>query len=128
MLADFDKNRWMHPRANLALKSEEFPQLIDAGFNHFDAGVQNILQRLYPKSTVHQGKLSVTNKRLQNHKYLISVDGNACAWFRVPLLLFYDSVFLKADSTLSQWFYPGMIPWVDYIPVKPNYEDLPNII
>jgi len=35
---------------------------------------------------------------LQHHKYLISADGNGAAWMRVPMLLFYDSVFLKIDG------------------------------
>ena len=64
MLKDFDKNRWRHPRANLALKSEEFPHHIDAGFSALGHNIHEYLELLYPETTMHRPKRRASIKDL----------------------------------------------------------------
>ena len=59
---------------------------------------------------------------LQN-KYYISIDGWIAAWGRVPHILNSGSVLLLQHRH-SQFFYPGMKPWVHYVPLKEDISDL----
>jgi hypothetical protein len=34
------------------------------------------------------------------------------------------SVPIKVDSPKIEWFYNGLEPWVNYVPVKADYSDL----
>ena len=57
------------------------------------------------------------------YKYLISIDGERCAWERLVWHLESNSLTLKLLSSQVQWFYKGLSPFVHYVPVK-NESDL----
>jgi hypothetical protein len=46
------------------------------------------------------------------------------AWMRIPWILASTSVLFKPTTKLYQWFYDGLIPWQNYIPVRPDFSDL----
>ena len=58
------------------------------------------------------------------YKYLIDIDGNACAWRSFFLKMYSNSVVLKVESPNIEWCYDRIVPWVHYIPVSNNLSDL----
>lgn len=58
------------------------------------------------------------------YKYLVSVDGNTCAWARVPWIMSSNSVLVKQETTFIEWFYPAIKPYVHYVPVNTRLTDL----
>lgn len=57
-------------------------------------------------------------------KYLLSIDGHTAAWTRPIWQLFSNSVMLKQDSYLTQWYYAALQPGVHYIPVNNDPNQL----
>ena len=57
-------------------------------------------------------------------KYLLSIDGHTAAWTRPVWQLFSNSVMLKQDSPITQWYYAALQPGVDYIPVPNDVHQL----
>lgn len=53
---------------------------------------------------------------IQN-KYLISLDGSRCSWLRLIWALQSHSVMIKPNSSQVQWFYRGLQPYVNYVPL-----------
>ena len=58
------------------------------------------------------------------YKYLISIDGNTAAWKRPEWIMASNSVLFKTTSKFYQWFYDGLVPWHNYIPVRPDLTDV----
>jgi len=58
------------------------------------------------------------------YKYLISIDGETAAWKRPEWIMASDSVLFKTTTQYYQWYYDGLIPWVNYIPVRPDMSDV----
>lgn len=58
------------------------------------------------------------------YKYLISVDGWTCAWFRPQLIMSSNSVLLKQESSKVETFYHRLIPFKHYVPVLSNLSNL----
>lgn len=56
-------------------------------------------------------------------RYLIDVEGRGYS-ARVKLLLFSKRVLFLQDRPHKEWFYPNMIPWTHYVPVKRDLSDL----
>lgn len=57
-------------------------------------------------------------------KYLMSIDGMTAAWKRPSWIMASESVLFKTTTKFYQWYYDGLIPWVNYIPVRPDVSDL----
>ncbi|MGI4776407.1 MAG: glycosyl transferase family 90, partial [Janthinobacterium lividum] len=85
------------PRLTLAMLSRSFPELIDAQFTFYtnfaenDSGFE--LFRILTTLLDNSGHL--TESEHLKYKYLVSVDGNTCAWARVPWIMLSNSVLLK---------------------------------
>jgi len=60
----------------------------------------------------------------QKYKYIISVGTNANWAERLRTHLFTSSVLVKHEAECLEWFYPLMLPWVDYIPFSMDMSDL----
>ena len=58
-----------------------------------------------------------------NHKYQLNIDGTVAA-YRLPYLLAGGSLVFKQESSYFEHFYSGLKPWVHYVPVKEDLEDL----
>ncbi len=58
------------------------------------------------------------------YKYHILIDGVTCAYTASGWKWFTNSLIFKVDSPAIQWYYSELQPYVHYIPVKANLEDL----
>lgn len=56
------------------------------------------------------------------YKYLIALDGARCTWTRFVWHLQANSLTFKDVSSQMQWFYKGIKPYVDYIPVRDKQD------
>jgi hypothetical protein len=57
------------------------------------------------------------------HKYLLQLDGNSISG-RSSHILHSGSTMFKPDSVFSEWSYHLLKPWVHYVPVRENLDDL----
>ncbi|MCH9610893.1 MAG: hypothetical protein S4CHLAM81_05360 [Chlamydiales bacterium] len=57
-------------------------------------------------------------------KYLIDIDGNSCCYSRTFWILLSNSLMFKQTTRNTQWYYKGLQPFVHYIPVANDLEDL----
>jgi hypothetical protein len=57
-------------------------------------------------------------------KYLLNIDGHTAAWTRPIWQLLSNSVMLKQDSSLTQWYYAALQPGVHYIPINNDPNQL----
>ena len=64
---------------------------------------------------------------LYDSKFIISMDGNGATCSRVAMALRSNSVLLKYDSDTELFYFPMLVPWLHYIPVK-NDADVLRII
>ena len=89
-------------------------------------GYENVKNELFEYScrpTWISGSEIAHTPQLQ-WKYHITVDGNTCAWVRLPWQMLSGSVPIKVLSPKIEYFYSGLEPWVNYVPVKSDYSDL----
>jgi hypothetical protein len=56
------------------------------------------------------------------YKYIINVDGNTCAWDRIPWILNSNSLLLKKKSTRKCWYYDLLIKNEHYIEFDDDAE------
>lgn len=114
------------PRFKLAILSKLYPDLIDAQFTSYHnfpedekgESLRKILDLLWPEKSKYINKLGHIK-----YKYLASIDGNTCAWLRVPWIMLSNSVLLKQETSKIQWFYTAMKPYIHYVPLKEALTD-----
>ena len=75
----------------------------------------------YPASAIDRVR---NDEAMLQNKYLLSMDGHSASWKRPDLILASNSVLFKTTTKYYQWFYDGLIPWVNYIPVRPDTSDM----
>ena len=51
------------------------------------------------------------------HRFLISMDGNGATCSRVAISLLSNSVLLKYNSPHRLYYFDGLAPWVNYVPI-----------
>ena len=56
-------------------------------------------------------------EQVKKYKYIINVDGH-CAALRLRDLLASDSAVFWVETNEAEWFYPLLLPFVHYIPVR----------
>jgi hypothetical protein len=111
------------PRLTLVMLSKSYPDLIDAKFSSYDREVftKNTKKiESFIKDDLHQ----LNEVDHLEYKYLISIDGNNCAWRRVPWIMLSNSVLIKQETSKIQWFYPAIKPYFHYVPVKENLSNI----
>lgn len=96
-------------RTKLVALSLKEPAVINAKFSQFD-----------PKEYVSE------EKHVQ-YKYQITIDGSRGTWERLVWQLQSNSLVFKHQSQHVQWFYQGIHPHVDYIPVTDENNLLEQI-
>ena len=107
-LADF-------PRGKLVQFSLGHPTLIDARFN----------QVHYPKEQRHLPKAPTVS--IPDHlddKYQIAMDGETATFPGYQWRLYSGCLTFKQDSDETMWYYSALKPFVHYVPVQRNMEDL----
>ena len=58
------------------------------------------------------------------YRYLIDLDGNCASNPRNQLYLLSSSLIFKTMTPSISWFYPALIPYQHFIPLKPDLSDL----
>lgn len=114
-------------RLKLVLFSKLYPNLIDAQFSayyHFttdDGGkkLKEAMKIIFPNKNKY-----VNQEEHLIYKYLISIDGHTTSWHRVPWILLSNSVLLKQETNVINWYYPALKPYVHYIPLKEDLSDI----
>jgi len=75
----------------------------------------------YPANVYDRAR---TEDEMLSHKYLLSIDGHSAAWKRPNMIMASNSVLFKTTTKYYEWFYDGLVPWVNYIPVRPDTSDM----
>ena len=126
-------------RLNLAIFSKLYPNLIDAKLTGYWTIIQD-KDGLHKKSISHilfSSGLYDTNtipvlyqtdkvkeEEHLKYKYLISLDGNTCAWSRPVWIMLSNSVLVKQETPRIQWFYSAIKPYIHYVPVQEDISDI----
>ena len=55
------------------------------------------------------------------------MDGNGAAFSRVAVALKSRSVLLKYDSPRELYYFPGLVPWLHYIPIATD-QDIVDVV
>lgn len=120
----FTLEQWRSiPRSQLVLLSLALPSQIDAKFTKFVHGAErNKEMREIP--ALKGPQVSIHDSL--NYKYLVEVDGNNCAFSRCYWALLSNSVVFKQTSNNIQWYYGALQPFVHYIPLTNDCQDLPE--
>ena len=122
-IKNFDKL----PRLKLVILSKLFPDLIDAEFSVIThqfpdtSGAKNMKKLL---KILFNDPKEVKEVDHLEYKYLVSIDGNTCAWARVPWIMLSNSVLLKQETDNMEWFYPALKPYVNYAPLNTELTDI----
>jgi hypothetical protein len=114
------------PRYTLLVMSRMYPEILDARLTTYGSvsgigSADALRQRL--KDMFGSPEKIIPFEDFVRYKYLISVDGAVAAWKRVPTILASGSALLLQHQW-KQFFYPGLKPWVHYIPLKDDISDL----
>ncbi|MBI3508857.1 MAG: hypothetical protein HY069_04420 [Chlamydiia bacterium] len=96
--------------------SRKYPEEIDALFSSFPQIDEAVQRRLMEENLVGQG---VAEEAQAQFRYLLSLDGN-CFGGSFFWQLASGSVVFKQDSDYQEWYYPGLSPYVHYIPFARN--------
>lgn len=117
-------NKNMVPRINSALF---FQKCADVDFS-----LPNIVQcdSLETKGAIFGMGLGQGTKDWKSqfkNKFLISMDGNGATCSRVAIALRSNCVLLKYASDNTLYYFSGLIPWLNYIPIH-NDEDVLKVI
>jgi hypothetical protein len=120
-----DDNYHSFPRFHLLMVSRTHPNIVDARLTSYNVeksqsgmALRRRLERLFGSpSPVLPADAFVA------YKYLISTDGVGAGWRRLPTILACGSVVLM-QHRWRQFFYPGLKPWVHYVPVNDDMSDL----
>jgi len=127
-LENFDKL----PRVSLVMLSRLYPDLIDASFVRYlqfsndksGNDLEELFKILSSNSSFNSDKNYVSEENHLFYKYLISIDGNSCAWKRVPWIMLSNSVLLKQESNKVEWFYSALKSNYNYISVNNNLSNI----
>ena len=103
------------PRGRLVQLSLEYPDLINARFATF---LNPDLHKDFPKSSF----ISVPHHLY--YKYQITMDGSTATYPGYQWRLYSGCLNFKQDSLDTMWFYGALKPYVHYVPVQRNMEDL----
>lgn len=117
--------RWREgPRVKICLMARELgkPDVLDAAITKLVTYRDNPSAEELPKLGVVAP--AVPFEEFLQHRYLVDLDGEFCAWKSLFLKLASGSVVLKVESHLRQWYYHRLKAWEHYIPLKKDLSDL----
>ena len=70
------------------------------------------------------GETSLTKRDMLQYKYQIDVDGEVNAWTGLIWKMYSGSTVFKVDSHYEQWYYSSLQPWIHYVPIRGDFQDL----
>jgi hypothetical protein len=114
------------PRAKLIKISRDNPSIIDASFTANWLPQRNETEKL---DIISSGfaNASIPFADFQMYKAIIDIDGNSWS-SRFADLLCMNSVVIKVEPYLVDYFYVELQPWVHYIPVHRNMSNLVEMV
>ncbi|XP_050530910.1 protein O-glucosyltransferase 2-like [Daktulosphaira vitifoliae] len=107
-------------RLKLIEISKQHPELINASITNFFF-YKDLKEKYGPSSK------PISFFKFFDYKYQLNLDGTVAA-YRFPYLLAGNSLVFKQDSEFYEHFYNELVPWVHYIPVKKNLENLVDLL
>lgn len=96
--------------------------------NLCDAKLTSIVQSTEDAAKAMQKELPMASDSdfflFLNYKYVIIADGNSAPSSRLSLQIFFNSLILLQETSWFEAYYIGLRPFVHYVPVSENFEDL----
>jgi hypothetical protein len=112
-------------RIKATILSEKYPDILDAGIIKFNRKLKKSLNKplMIIDNKKYKTKDFMSLEEKMKYKYILNLDGHVSA-YRLGHELSLNSVVLIPDSKYYLWFSKLLIPYVHYIPVKHNLDDL----
>lgn len=100
-----------------------------ATLDFVDAKFTSYTSQLNPEfkarlAAIHSLTENVKPSDSQAYKYLIDIDGNSCSYSRMAWILYSNSVLMKHQSDLMQWYYLQLKEMEHYIPINADFTNL----
>jgi protein glucosyltransferase len=110
------------PRAKLVFLSKQYPQWLDAAFTALVQATPEVYDFILANTRPLARHVPIEDHFA--YKYLIDVDGNSCTYSRCRWILLSNSVLVKPGSENIQWYYKALKPWIHYVPIQSDFQDL----
>lgn len=123
----FTETGWREaPRGKLTLKAKELaqPEVLDAKFTKVEGWSPETIKLIHSEGVVSD---YVDFFDFLKFKYLVDVDGICCAWISLFRKLASQSVAVKIQSEYQQWYYDRLKPWVHYVPLRSDLQDVTSV-
>ncbi len=111
-------NTHLFSRVKLCELSLEFPDVLDAKFTLFKNEDRSV-----PYLKNFRGDW-IDYEEIFSYKYQMQIHGNVSAFSCSGWRFFSNSLVFIPESRWIQWYSGNLIPYVHYIPVKSNLDDL----
>jgi hypothetical protein len=103
---------------------------------NFKKYITDLNQREYFISLFKKGILNninyseqrATREEICKYKYILDFDGWSNTWDATFWKLISGSVLFKVEGVWEQWYYPKLIPWIHYVPIKDDLSDLNEVV
>lgn len=112
------------PRTLLVKLSKKYLQDIDAAFTETSFANGFILKTFRPLMQILSIPPYVSYEKQLKYKILPNLDGHTCTYPGLLWRLLSKSIVIKQETNNEQWFYHLTKPWIHYVPVEENLEDL----
>ena len=119
-----------YPRKRANRISRELAGQVDAGtYDHCDSSKLSKLEWGWDAQMEKEMWAEGPKRKIEpfsancNYRYLLHIDGNVAS-SRLASELHVGSTIFKQESFSSEYFYPLLKPWVHYIPLETNLQDV----
>lgn len=102
--------------------SKKFPELLDAKINLLYAFNEPYIDEMLEAGGYLGETLSIPQQ--MKYKYQLLLDGNCASWPGAYWRLHSNCAVLKQVSQQRQWYYSLLQPFINYIPIANDLEDL----
>ena len=104
----------LSPRMSLVALSIDRPDYVDARFTgglRHEGYVSHYTNDTNIAAKIGQIAPYMSKEDHAHYKYIVSVDGWSCSWYRPVWILKSNSLLIKQNSTKVQWFYREFARW-----------------
>ena len=122
-----DYDPFNNKRLQLCAWAQHHPNVATCSISRVVQIPYHEIKSAYPDCDMFINNEDMSVAQQHQYKFLISVDGNTCAWDRLPWILNSKSICLKHESENIEWYYPLLQPGVHYIPFE-NFDDILQIV
>lgn len=106
-------------RSRLVYLGQQRPDLLEVGLKVYDSQVFGD-----EYAQINSFKHYPADAQARDFRYVIYAEG-ACGWAdRLKTLLLYNATILLQNTSCSEYYRDLMEPYVHYIPVEGNFDDL----